>query len=62
VWDQDTIDFMAFARGNSETITFSTTGTTVTFDILQDGVEEPRSIRIGRHGILPGRLPLTLSE
>ena len=56
-WNADEIVFDLLAFPTSDRVRFTTTGDTVTLDIVQDGVSQPRSIRIGRHGILPATLP-----
>jgi hypothetical protein len=56
------IDFELFARQGHDTINFKTTGDTITFDIFQDGIHQPRSVRIGEYSILPAVLPVTLTE
>jgi hypothetical protein len=59
-WDAGTITFSALARDTFDEVVFVTTGTEVRLDLQQDGAVHPRSIRIGRHGIRPGSLPLVL--
>lgn len=58
----NTIDFELLARQSHDTISFTTTGDTITFDIFQDGIHQPRSVRIGEYSILPAVLPVTLTE
>jgi hypothetical protein len=59
-WDAGTIAFTAFARDTFDEVTFVSTGTQVVFELQQDGEEHSRAVRIGRHGVRPGSLPLTL--
>jgi enediyne biosynthesis protein E4 len=59
-WDAGTITFSALARDTFDEVVFVTTGAEVRLDLQQDGAAHPRSIRIGRHGIRPGSLPLVL--
>lgn len=60
--DDYTIDFELYAKQGHDTINFTTMGTTVTFDIYQDGIHQPRSVRIGEHKVLPASLPACLTE
>lgn len=59
-WAATTLEFTAFARDSFDELTFVTTGTQLTLDLQQDGEARPRAIRIGRHSIRPGTLPLAL--
>ena len=60
--DSDTINFELYATQGHDTVIFTTTGDTVTFDIYQDGTHQPKYIRIGEHSVLPASLPVILSE
>lgn len=61
-FDADTITFDLNVQQGDDTLNFTTTGDTVTFDIYQEGIRQPRSIRIGEYGVLPATLPVTLTE
>jgi hypothetical protein len=61
-WDGNTITFELHSRWRSDTIRFSTDGDTVTYDILQNGQPQPRSVFIGGHKVMPGWLPVELTE
>jgi hypothetical protein len=61
-WDSNTISFDLHSRWRNDTIRFTTDGDTVTYDILQDGTPQPRSVFIGKHKVMPGRLPVTLTQ
>lgn len=60
--DASSISFNLFARQGQDTIGFTTTGDTVTFDIYLDGSHQPANIRIGQYEVVPGTLPVTLTE
>jgi hypothetical protein len=59
-WDASTIEFTAFTKDSFDEVTFATTGTQATFELLRDGVAHPQEVRIGRHSVRPGTLPLSL--
>ncbi len=59
---ENAIAFAFNVKQGYDTISFTSTGDAVTFDIYQDGVQQPRSIRIGKYAVLPAMLPVTLTE
>jgi hypothetical protein len=61
-WDSAQIDFDLIARQGLDRIDFSTTGDTVTLEVLQNGSAQPEFIRIGEFEVLPATLPITLTE
>jgi hypothetical protein len=61
-WDANTITFELHSRWRNDTIRFATDGDTVIYDIFQDGVQQPRSVYIGKHKVLPARLPVELTQ
>ena len=62
-WDEAGISFIAYAENATlEGIEFQTTGTVATFDVLKDGLRQPRIIRVGQYGVKPAELPLTLGR
>jgi len=61
-WDGDSISFNMHSRWRHDSILFATTGDTVTIDLFHNNARQPGSLRIGRHGILPATLPLTVTK
>ncbi len=61
-WDANSITFELHSRWRNDTLRFSTEGDTVTYDIMQDGLHQPRSVYIGKHKVLPAVLPVSLTE
>jgi hypothetical protein len=61
-WDNNLITFEFHSKALPDTVRFLAQGERATFDILQNGLSQPRSIKIGQHHVLPGMLPVTLSR
>jgi hypothetical protein len=61
-WDANAIRFELHSRWRNDTIRFTTEGDRVTYDVLQNGSTQPRSVFIGRHKVMPGWLPVELTQ
>ncbi len=59
-WDTDAIIFSGFAKNRLDGLHFITTGSMLTFELLQDGAEQPQFVHIGGKRVVPGYLPVTL--